>query len=694
VSRGLIERVRNANRTRRSEESVRLRAAVLCTVVASCAAATLAGVVSIALGLTLLALLPAAYYVSYRRRNRDNFLIKAVLAIAAVWALVATVQEMAGVATLDEVRFPLAKLFLIVQVLHSFDLPQRKDLHFSMASSLALLAVAGSISQDLWFGAVLLVYFPCALVALMSAHRSEVAERAARAPSRLTDTLPIREGARAGAAVLAVAAVLFLLVPRSSAARALSMPFSLGGSGVPAAGGIVNPGFPDEAATRASASSFHAFAPRMDLRVRGDLPDDLVMRIRASSPAMWKGMTFDRYDGATWHGDSSEASPLAGDPPYAYPSAFRSLGPRASVMQTFYIEREQPNVVFAAGQPDSVWIEGGVAIDRLGGLRTPSTLTPGAVYSVVSTRGSAGPALLRAATGPVPESVRRYLQLPSELPTRIGDLARRVTAGATNDLERVIAVEDYLRTNYRYATDSPVPPPDRDAVDHFLFDARVGFCEQFASATAVMLRTLGIPARVVAGYAVGDHNPLTGLYEVRASDAHSWVEVWFPEGLGWYEFDPTFDVPPARSELGDVVPLVGLLRAAAGGLRELSREAPVPAPAGLAGLALLSALAWNSARARRRRGERGRRGSGDGFGEVTRALALLERALARHGRPRAPQETARELFERAGLTHPAATEALAAFEEERYGAGPPPVERARRAAHELTRLAGRVERGP
>ncbi|MFN2491136.1 MAG: transglutaminase family protein [Actinomycetota bacterium] len=151
------------------------------------------------------------------------------------------------------------------------------------------------------------------------------------------------------------------------------------------------------------------------------------------------------------------------------------------------------------------------------------------------------------------------------------DLARAATRDATNDFDRVLAIESYLRRNFRYTIDSPVPPPGRDAVDHFLFDAKVGFCEQFASATTVMLRSLGIPARVAAGYAVGDRNPFTGLYDVRASDAHTWVEVWFPDGLGWDEFDPTFEVPPARTDVADVLPLARALAFAADQLDSLAR---------------------------------------------------------------------------------------------------------------------------
>jgi hypothetical protein len=99
-------------------------------------------------------------------------------------------------------------------------------------------------------------------------------------------------------------------------------------------------------------------------------------------------------------------------------------------------------------------------------------------------------------------------------------------------------LQDYLRANYPYTLDVPSPPPGRDAVDYFLFEAPGGFCSYYASAMAVMLRTQGVAARVVTGYAMGDYEPGRGAYRVPASAAHAWVEVYFP-GYAWVEFEPT-----------------------------------------------------------------------------------------------------------------------------------------------------------
>ena len=132
-----------------------------------------------------------------------------------------------------------------------------------------------------------------------------------------------------------------------------------------------------------------------------------------------------------------------------------------------------------------------------------------------------------------------WTSLPAGMPSRIGTLAEAVTTGATTRYGQVTDLEAYLRTHERYSLSSPVPTGHQDAVDDFLFRDHIGFCEQFASAEAVMLRTLGVPARVVSGLAYGSRLGSTRL--LRADDAHAWVEVYYPK-VGWVPTDPTAGV--------------------------------------------------------------------------------------------------------------------------------------------------------
>lgn len=697
----MIEWLRRANAPKPPEDSVALRAAVLGAVYTGVLALYFAGAVEAGSLARNLALLWVGYWFSHVFRHPVpwKWVVKVFLTVGALVALMQFFQALRTLQTVDEARFPLASLFLSVQVLHGFDVPARKDLNFSLGSSLALMAIAGTLAQDLTYGVFLLVYFAFVIAALTLSHRSELASGALGLVVPDHEALPVRaripwsDMGRAAVPVALCGALIFMLVPQSIASQYFALPFSLGsGLGSNAAGGIMNPG--GDSGSRSSGPGYYGFDDRMDLSVRGDLSDDLVMRVRSSAPSMWKGVVFGTYDGRAWEGAGEDGAALAGDvPPYEYPPQFRSLGPRARITQTYYVETEQPNVIFAAGQPDTIWYEGGVTIDALGGVRTPSTLTPGTVYSVVSTRGSASVEELRTLPRETPpEAVQQYLQLP-EIPDRVERLARRITANATTDVDKVLAIEDYLRRNYRYSLDSPVPPLGQDAVDHFLFDADVGFCEQFASATAVMLRSLGIPARVVAGYAVGERNPFSGYYEVSASDAHAWVEVWFPR-YGWYEFDPTFAIPPAEGGLERSIPLL----AAIDSLRRLVADGgPIAkAIAGAVGavlVALLARFAWRVLEPRRLR--RRRRGPLPGAGPVTEAFRRFEQALATRGEARAPSETAAETLARAARYHGGSSRsALRVFEVERYGPLPPGETETAAAVDELDRLARVVREAP
>ena len=705
----MMDAIRKANRTREPEDSILLRAVVLGAVMIGALALTVENAIAGETGALLLVLLPFAYWVSYVRRDKDNWHIKIALTVLAIFALIRFFGQLRGIATLDEVRFPLADLFLWVQVLHGFDLPARKDLNFSLGSSLTLMAAAGTISQNMTFAIYLLVYFALAIAAMALAHRSELADGvdATAAPeerkpaSRVWAAPPAVWDVVKALGVTALAAtLLFLVIPQPQGVRTFAMPFNLGpGIGaIPSSGGIFNPGFPDLEGTpglRSNGTAFYGFNNELDLRVRGDLNDNLVMRVRASAPAMWKGIIFDTYNGVSWKATPDEdTEPLgSGSPPYFYPPEFRSLGPRATVSQTFYIEAEQPSVLFAAGQPDTIWYEGGVDIDELGGLRLPATLTEGVVYSVVSSRGAATPQELRSVPPrPLPESMERYLELPDSVSPRTVALAKQITRGQTNDYDKVKAIEAWLAQNYRYSLDSPVPPDGQDAVDHFLFDTDVGFCEQFASATTIMLRSLGIPTRFVAGYTPGRRNPFTGFYEVHNSDAHTWVEVWFP-GVGWYEFDPTFDIPPAEEDFASSIPLANVISFFASSFGDLS---DVGDYLKLGLLVMMAAtfviggyIAWKRLRPEPLQPQPAL-GERLAPGRETRAFRRFEEALAQRGAGRAPPETAAELMARTGArARPDSRAALEAFEKERYGAAPPADDEARAAIEELERLATR-----
>lgn len=151
------------------------------------------------------------------------------------------------------------------------------------------------------------------------------------------------------------------------------------------------------------------------------------------------------------------------------------------------------------------------------------------------------------------DTLDRYLQLPETLPTRVAALAAEVSGGGlTSRYDQVKAIEQYLKNNYKYTLNSTIPGEGDDFVDHFLFEQQEGYCVHFSTAMVIMLRSQDIPARWVKGYGMGEAidertseaGVVETLYEVRESDAHAWVEVYFPT-IGWVPFDPT---PAADSD--------------------------------------------------------------------------------------------------------------------------------------------------
>ncbi|MBV9229090.1 MAG: hypothetical protein JOZ18_07235 [Chloroflexi bacterium] len=141
-----------------------------------------------------------------------------------------------------------------------------------------------------------------------------------------------------------------------------------------------------------------------------------------------------------------------------------------------------------------------------------------------------------------PNVLEKYLQLPNNLDPQIAALAKRITANAPTMYDKVVALESYLRTHYTYSVDIQHPPGE-ESVSWFLFRSdNKGFCNYFASAMAIMARTLGIPARVAAGYTNGSYDGKRHLRVIYGSDAHSWTQVYFA-GYGWINFEPSASFP-------------------------------------------------------------------------------------------------------------------------------------------------------
>jgi transglutaminase-like putative cysteine protease len=196
--------------------------------------------------------------------------------------------------------------------------------------------------------------------------------------------------------------------------------------------------------------------------------------------------------------------------------------------------------LFAANQPAMLFVNE-ESIPLLSDTTLTIPTSEFSLYTITSLASSSTASDLTQASSQYPRQIiDRYVQLPDDLPQRIYDLAYRLTADLDAPYEKAKRIEGYLRSDYPYNLEVSPAPLGRDVVDYFLFEAREGFCSYHASAMVVLLRSAGVPARVVSGYAMGAYDPEHVAYKVLENDSHAWVEVYFPD-YGWVEFEPTPD---------------------------------------------------------------------------------------------------------------------------------------------------------
>jgi transglutaminase-like putative cysteine protease len=616
-------------RTRRRlipEDSIRLRAVALAAVMVSVVAVVAQRAVDPGTAAGALLLVPVGFVFSYVRRGRRNTIFKLGLAGAMFVALWSFVHGVRAAPSVDDARVALAALFLWTQVLHSFDLPRRRDLAFSVVSSLILVAEAGSLSLGSGFALFLFPYLALAGAWLYLSHRLNEEERAVRAPIlrrtskvRSTKVIPvearglIRPLAATTAVVILAGSVVFLAAPRVRGVRIVAPPFSISRKvAVPGfAGGVVNPGLPSQAGASSASlnGSYPGFGEAVDLGARFQLSDRVVMKVRAQQAAFWRAQAYDSFDGHTWRTSDSSVQeqssvfeppiPLA-RPGGAVESILSGRIRTTELTQTFYVLVAQPNVVFAAYQPRDLYFPlNRVSVDSYGSVRTPLFLEADTIYSVVSEVPAPTLAELRASpqmpTGVSEEVLRRYellvaryTQVPEDLSPQVVALAHAITDSAPTTYDKVIAIQDWLKANTRYKLAIPPDPPGTSPVDEFLFRRRQGYCEHFSTAMIMLLRAVGIPSRFAVGFDSGARNPFTGYFEVRESDAHSWVEVFYP-GIGWIEYDPTHDVPQANPGLAGRFIAPQVLSAVG---RFLARLVPRPVKAVVAAVGSVVASVW------------------------------------------------------------------------------------------------------
>lgn len=626
---GLVEMIRRANAPPPPEHSVTFRVATLASVLVGILACAGVGEISPLVEVAACAAVAAGMAFSYLTRSHPWAWVKLLLAAAVLGVFVVFVLQVFGAAhtgELSSIEVPLAGLFTWVQVVHAFDVPARRDLLFSVAAGAALVTVAAAQAVSAGFLVYVVIWLVSSVVALACSWRSM---------SGGTGRLPAAALAGATVVVVVVAVVLETVLPSPRASQTITLPNSVTSYlALPAGGGLTeggaHPTEPARAGSPAGATrigGFVGFAGPLDTAIRGQLGNEIVLRVRADRPGYFLGQTYDEWNGQSWlqHTPGCHERTITTGSPFEL-----SSGPAAggSNIQTFYVEQALPNLLFATSDPVEVYFpDRSLVLGCDHSIRSTIAMTPGTVYTVISADSEVAPSVL-AKDHENPAAWRDMfggdLQLPHPYP-RVAALARSIVRSAhpTTVAATVQALENWIGAHTTYSTDIPPLPAGVDAVNAFLFGTRKGYCEQISTALAVMLRTLGIPAREATGYVPGRLNPLSDLYEVKASDAHAWVQVYTGPRYGWQSFDPTTFVPLSPSSPGTV-----LLQ----DIGHIFAGLPwVPIGSGL-GAAAIGACAVVVERRRRARPP-----------TAAGRLALrLERLGARSGLTRAPAETLAE----------------------------------------------------
>ena len=417
-------------------------------------------------------------------------------------------------------------------------LQQRRDYRHLYAISLMAILASAALTTDAWYIPIFLLYLLAAVWTLLLYHLTQETGEASAVvtpsgtagshtlfPSRITHRFFWLTN---GTAVVAIALTLtiFFLIPRIGA-------------------GMLQK-------TSGEALRTTGFSDRVDLGTIGSVKQDpqIVMRVELpDQPAVEKdrlylrGLAYDQYNGRSWNQSETRRRSLSfvteGKAFLARPPGSRPPGSLSvPIRQDILLETLDTAVLFAA--PFAERVSGEfltVQTDAMGGLYLPSPPSSRIRYSVTSQVPRLDQDEQTASTLVYPDSIRsHYLQVPVGS-QQVADLAHRVTQQTTNPLGRVLAIQQHLLENYRYSLESDTATLSHP-LEEFLFTRKTGYCEHYATAMVVMLRTVGIPARLVTGFLATEWNEYGGYFTVRQRDAHAWVEVYFPHS-GWIIMDPT-----------------------------------------------------------------------------------------------------------------------------------------------------------
>lgn len=516
---------------------------------------------------------------SWRARRQANVMAKFLIAVGMIVALGIFLGQLARFS--QDSRTLLTGLLIQLQVLHSFDLPRRKDLGYSMVIGLILIGVAATLSQTMLFGLFLLLFLAVALPVLVLDYRSRL--------GLVTETLrglgfSPRHLRTVGkqwlftlALVVGLGMVVFAVLPRLPGYQIRNLPVSttIQIQGEFDQAKITNPGYVGQEGqgfgtgtgngtgdelgnVTFSPDFYYGFGSEINQNLRGELIPKEILRVRSQAPGYWRVMAFDEYTGRGWRVSRNDEAEILKRPAWTYRFAIPQITPRNNtkeVIQTYTVVSEFSNLIPNLAQAEAVFFPTQeIAFDPEGGIRAPLTLPEGLTYSVISQVPIRDRSLLGQASKAYSRQMQSlYLQVPTEIAPRIHQAATTLLAKAdpprTSPYEQALFLAQALKQGYSIQPDLPLLQPGEDLATAFLI-AEGGYPDHFSTVLTLMLRSLGIPARLVTGLGTGEFNPFTGLYSVKNTDAYALTEVYFPN-YGWFMFDPIpgHDLYPASLEI-------------------------------------------------------------------------------------------------------------------------------------------------
>ena len=390
----------------------------------------------------------------------------------------------------------VAHLTIGFQAIKSFDLREPWDHLQVYFMSLLQLIIASELTYSLAYGAIFVFFLIAFVNAIIFAHF-------------MKEGITVKAGLRRpityiSLLTLVITALFFVSLPRVH-------------------GGLWGKGY-------AKSIKTVGFSDTIDFGSFGNVKLDptIIMRIELAGEQpgayYWRGMSLDYFDGVSWK-DTFRARSVVSKKDDRF--SLRSFQAKGAVVQKIFLEPMDTDVLFGLGEIVAVEAETrALFTDAAKSLFLPAKKGKRFQYVVYSVRKEAE----------VAGDVSDYLQVPEGI-GKVSQFAREIIGRTVNDIDKASEIERYLKINYAYSLSSRKPPAGVSPVDDFLFNSKRGYCEHYASAMVLMLRTIGIPARIVTGFYGGEFNEYGGYVLVRQSNAHSWVEAAV-DGR-WRLFDPT-----------------------------------------------------------------------------------------------------------------------------------------------------------